>query len=179
MAKKRGNGEGSIYRRKDGRWVGQYTVSTARGREYRYIYGKTRKAVAAKLTKAIADRDGGIVLDNENLNLEQYLERWLENSVCGTVRPTTYESYRWLLYTHLVPSLGHVKLRDLTSDRVQRFYRSKLDDGLAPRTVRYLHTLLNKAIKQAVAWNLVTRNVAEVVKPPRLVKTEFTTFTLD
>ena len=94
--KKRGNGEGSIYRRKDGRWVGQYAVRTPEGREYRYIYGKTRKAVAEKLTKAMADRDGGIVLDAGNLNVEQYLERWLEDSVRDTVRPTTYESYRWL-----------------------------------------------------------------------------------
>ena len=42
MAKKRGNGEGSIYRRTDGRWVGQYLVHTAKGPKYRYLYGKTR-----------------------------------------------------------------------------------------------------------------------------------------
>jgi hypothetical protein len=50
MAKKRGNGEGSIYRRTDGRWVGQYLVHTAKGPKYRYLYGKTRAVVAEKLT---------------------------------------------------------------------------------------------------------------------------------
>jgi integrase len=55
MAKRRGRGEGSIYRRKDGLWVAQYTV----GEKKRYIYGKTRKDVASKLSKAIADRDPG------------------------------------------------------------------------------------------------------------------------
>ena len=59
---KRGNGEGSIYRRKDGRRVGQYLVHTAKGPKYRYIYGKTRQAVAEKLTKALVDLDGGLVL---------------------------------------------------------------------------------------------------------------------
>ena len=59
MSKKRGNGEGSIYRRKDGCWVGQYTIYTATGPKYRYLYGKTRAAVAEKLTKAMADRNGG------------------------------------------------------------------------------------------------------------------------
>src|ERR671917_2621450 len=53
---RRGNGEGSIYRRKDGRWVGQYLVYTAKGPKYRYLYGKTRAAVAEKLAKAIAAR---------------------------------------------------------------------------------------------------------------------------
>ncbi len=60
---KRGNGEGSIYQRKDGRWVGQYVVQMADGPKYRYIYGKTRKAVAERLTKAMADRDGGLVFE--------------------------------------------------------------------------------------------------------------------
>jgi integrase len=59
MPRKRGNGEGSIYRRKDGRWVGQYTIYTAKGPKYRYLYDKTRAEVAEKLTKAMADRNGG------------------------------------------------------------------------------------------------------------------------
>jgi integrase len=56
MAKKRGNGEGSIYRRRDGRWVGQYLVHMAKGPKYRYLYGKTRAVVAEKLTRAMAAR---------------------------------------------------------------------------------------------------------------------------
>jgi integrase len=63
MASKRGNGEGSIYRRKDGRWVGQYLVYTAKGPKYRYIYGKTRADVSKRLTKAMADQDDGLVFD--------------------------------------------------------------------------------------------------------------------
>jgi integrase len=59
LSRKRGNGEGSIYRRKDGRWVGQYMIYTAKGPKYRYLYDKTRAEVAEKLTKAMADRNGG------------------------------------------------------------------------------------------------------------------------
>jgi len=85
MAKKRGNGEGSIYQRKDGRWVGQYTMYTANGPKYRYIYGKTRKNVAEKLAKTIVDRDGGgLVFDAGKMTLGQYLDRWLSDSVRGT-----------------------------------------------------------------------------------------------
>src|SRR4051794_41577258 len=61
VSKKRGNGEGSIYRRKDGRWVGQHTVYTAKGPKYRYIYGKTRAAGAEKLPQALAARGSGLV----------------------------------------------------------------------------------------------------------------------
>ena len=55
--RRRGRGEGSIYRRKDDRWVGQYEVNGKR----RYVYGRTRKEVAEKSNKAIAQRDAGLV----------------------------------------------------------------------------------------------------------------------
>jgi len=69
MSKRRGRGEGSIYRRKDGLWVGQYTVHTAEGTKTRYIYSKTRKEAATKLAKAIADRDFGLVFDAGSLTV--------------------------------------------------------------------------------------------------------------
>ena len=84
MAKnKRANGEGSIYQRKDGRWVGQYTVQTATGQKRRYVYSKTRTDVAAKLAKAIANRDAGLTLDAGNLTVSEYMTAWLNDSVRG------------------------------------------------------------------------------------------------
>jgi integrase len=64
VAKRRGNGEGSVYRRKDGLWVGQYKIQTPSGSKTKYIYSKNRKDAAAKLAKAIADRDSGYVFDS-------------------------------------------------------------------------------------------------------------------
>src|SRR5215218_6362223 len=93
VSKKRGNGEGSIYRRKDGRWVGQYLVYTAAGPKYRYLYGRTRADVSKKLTKAIADRDGGIVYDSRTLTVGEYMPRWIEDSVRDTVRRGTFVRY--------------------------------------------------------------------------------------
>jgi hypothetical protein len=80
---KRGNGEGSIYRRKDGRWVGQYTAQTATGQKRRYVYGKTRAEAAAKLAKSIANRDVGLTFDAGNLTVSEYLTAWLNDSVRG------------------------------------------------------------------------------------------------
>jgi integrase len=60
---KRGNGEGSISKRKDGRWWDRYTLYTPKGPKQRAVYGKTHAEVAAKLRKAMADRDGGLIFD--------------------------------------------------------------------------------------------------------------------
>ena len=165
MAKKRGNGEGSIYRRTDGRWVGQYLVHTAKGPKYRYLYGKTRAVVAEKLTKAMADRDSGLIFDAGKMTVGDYLDRWLVDTVRGTVRTSTYERHEEIVRLHIKPSLGRVGLKKLTPAHVRGLYSEKLDSGLAPATVRRIHSTLHKALSQAVSDGIVPRNAADVKAP--------------
>jgi integrase len=167
MAKRRGNNEGSIYRRKDGYWVGQYGVQTAEGAKTRYIYGKRRADVREKLTKAIADRDGGLVYEAGNITIGEYLDRWLNDSVRDTVRQRTWERYEQFVRVHLTPALGKIKLAKLTAAHVRGLYRDKLNSGLAPRTVLHIHRAFSKALKQAAADGLIPRNPAAPVKPPQ------------
>ncbi len=164
---KRGNGEGSVYQRKDGRWVGQYLVYLPSGPKYRYIYAKTRKAAAEKLTKAMADRNGGIVFDDENMTVSDFLDVWLSDCVKDTIRVSSFERYKSIVELHISPVLGRLRLKALTPAHVQGFYRGKLDSGLSPATVHKIHVVLHKALSQAVKWSLVPRNVTEAVSAPR------------
>jgi integrase len=68
--------------------------------------------------------------------------------------------------------LGKVKLKNLTSAHVRGLYRQKLDAGLSPRTVQYVHVTLHKALKQAIADGLIPRNATESVKPPQVRREE-------
>src|SRR5215204_1390075 len=169
---RRGNGEGSITRRKDGLYMGRYTIQTETGPKRNTVYAKTRKEAAEKLTKAMADRDSGLVFDSENVTLSEYMGRWLNDSVKGSVKPKTFESYQWLVRKHIVPALGRVKVKAISPAYLQGFYHSKLEAGLSPRTVQYLHAVLHRALKQALRWGLVPRNVAEAVDPPKPRKEE-------
>jgi integrase len=148
--------------------MAQYAVYTAEGRKRRTIYGKTRAEVAKKLAKALSDREGGLVFDDKGLTVKEYLERWLKDSVRGTVKQRTLENYGYVVKLHLVPALGHLKLKAVTPMHVQSLYSSKLDSGLSVRTVRLVHTTLHKALKQAVRWGLVPRNVTQATSPPKL-----------
>ena len=177
--KKRGNSEGSIYRRKNGLWCAQYTVYTAKGRKRKTLYGKTRAEVAAELAKALSDREGGLVFDAGNLTLGDYLNRWLNDSVRDSVKQRTLQNYECVVRRHLAPALGRIKLKALTPVHVQGLYRSKLDSGLSAETVRLIHNTLHKALKQAVRWSLVPRNVTEAVQAPRPTKKEIQPLTLD
>jgi integrase len=167
MAKRRGNGEGSVYRRKDGLWVGQYKIEAQNStKKTKYIYAKTRKEAARRLTGAIAERDKGIAYDSEGLTLEGYLSRWL-GSVEGTIRPRAYERYEQSCRLHINPTLGNIKLDKLKTAQLQNLYREKLGSGLSPRTVQIIHATLHKSLAQAVALFLLPRNLAALATPPR------------
>jgi integrase len=169
---KRGNGEGSISRRKNGGWMAQYAVYTAEGRKRKTIYGKTRKDVAAKLATALSDREDGLVFDAGTLTVEEYLERWLSDCVRDTVKASTYSSYGQLVSKHTVPTLGRIRLKTLTATHVRGLLREKLDAGLSPRTVQYVRFVLRKALDQAVADNLIPRNPVAGVKSPQVRREE-------
>jgi integrase len=172
LSRKRGNGEGSITKRKDGRWVARYTVHTAKGPKRKSIYGRTRQEVATKLAKAMSDRDGGIELDPSRVTVNEYLQRWLKDSVKGSVRPITFESYERLVRVHVVSVLGRIKLKALSPAHLQGFYRDRLDAGLSPCTVQRLHAVIHRALKQALRWGLVARNVSEAADPPKAQRKE-------
>ena len=176
---RRGNGEGTISRRKDGRWEGRYYVPTEDGPKRKVIYGKTRAEVSEKLTKALSDRANGIVYDNENITVGEYLDVWLKRSVYGSVRQSTYDRDTNLVNNHIKPVLGSLKLKKLNSAHVQNFYRNRLDTGLSASTVRKIHDILRRGLAQAVDWHLTQRNVADVVKPPRPVPKEIVALSTD
>jgi integrase len=177
---KNGNGEGGITRhKKSGLYMARYTVQTPTGPKRKTLYGKTRREVDEKLTKAKADRDSGLVFDADNMKLGEYLGWWLTDSVRDTVRPTTFERYEQMVRLHIRPVLGQLKLKNLTSTHVRGLYRQKLDAGLAPRTVQYVHVTLHKALEQAIADGLIPRNVTEAVKPPQVRREEIRPLTAE
>jgi integrase len=179
MARRRGNGEGSITRRKDGLYMGRYWVETLQGPKRKTIYGKKREEVADKLARALAERADGIVYDDENVTVGEYLDSWLKGSVRGSVRQSTFDRYESAVRLHIKPALGKLKLKKLTPAHVQSFYQDRLDAGLAPASVNKLHTILHKALSQAAQWNMVPRNVTELVTAPRPAPQEMKTLSAE
>ena len=152
--------------------MARYTVHTAKGPKRRHVYGSTRKEAADKLAKAMADRNGGIELDPSNVTVDEYLQRWLNDSVKGSVRPITFESYERLIRVHIVPAVGRIKLKALSPANLQALYRDRLEAGLSPCTVQRVHAVIHRALKQALRWGLVARNVSEATDPPRVQRKE-------
>ena len=178
---KRGQNEGTIHKRADGRWAAAISLGYANGRRDRkYFYGKTRREVQEKLTAALRDRQRGLpIIADERLTVGQFLDRWLADVVKPARQPGTYQNYAKDVLLHLAPALGRHPLAKLGPEHVQAMMRAKLDAGLSPRTVQGIRGTLRTALNRAVKWNLVTRNVATLVDPPRGARVERATLTPD
>lgn len=134
---RRANREGSVSKRKDGRWETKFTVETPTGPKRRTVYGKSRGDVVRKMAGVPKEETANI---DPKVLLKDYLKRWLENSVKDSVRPTTYHRYESVVRLHINPILGGTKLLKLTPARVQALYRERLDAGCSPRTVSSMST---------------------------------------
>jgi integrase len=161
---RRGHGEGSIYQRSDGRWAASISLE---GGKRKTFYGKTRKAVQEQLKTALHQQQQGILATGPQQKVEQFLQHWLENVHKQSIRSRTYERYEEIVRLHLVPGIGHHQLQKLSPQHLQLFYTNKLEEGLSTTTVISFHNVLHKALETAVRWNLISRNVCDLVSPPR------------
>ena len=161
---KRGRGEGSIYRRKDGRWTAEISLEGGRSK---FLYGKTRKEVQEKLKTALYEQQQGALVSGPQQKVGQFLTHWLEDVHKRSIRPRTYERYEEIVRLHLAPGIGHHQLQTLLPQHLQSFYAKKLEEGLSTTTVISFHNVLHKALKTAVRWNLIARNPCDLVSPPR------------
>jgi integrase len=163
---RRKHDEGSVFQRKDGRWVAQVRLENGQKKQ-RYFKPDQEKEARVALRKMLNEKEQGTLPTGPQQTLKAYLEQWLEQRYkLSAIRTSTYNQYRCLINKHIVPALGYIPLQKLTPQRIQAFYTNKLDEGLSAKTVSHFHTVLHKALEQAVKWNLIARNVCDLATPP-------------
>lgn len=173
---KRGNGAGSIYRRKsDGRWVGAITLDNGKQKMF---YGKTQKEAQDKVNKALYEQQKGTLIVTQNETVERFLNQWIEDRK-PSVRIRTYERYECFIRLHVVPVIGKVKMQQLNPQHIKGLYARKLKDGLSPTTVNTLHGMLHGAFKDAVKWGIIARNVCDLVDIPQRAHYEMKPLTIE
>jgi hypothetical protein len=137
----RGKGEGSIRKRKDGRWEAALSVGyTPKGNPKRVsVYGKTRKEVSDKLFHLGSKFGKGLPANPDKITVFEFLNQWLEDK-SDTKKPTTVAGYRNAVEKHIVPKLGKVRLQQLQPTHVQNLYRElrrdRTREQFAPGSLR-------------------------------------------
>lgn len=181
---KRANGEGTISRRKDksGKtigWRGGITVGLKPNGEQDRIWvtGKTQAEVQEKLRALKADMHTGMLADTEGLTVEGYLARWIAFKERGGIKPNTLQSYRDTIRRYITPKLGKVKLDKLRPLDIEQMMTQLHQEGKSDSLATYTLRVLKMALKQAVMWQMLPRNVAEAVRPPKVELKEMEVWT--
>jgi integrase len=192
-SRKRANGEGTIYQRKDGRYEGAAFVPTTAGTVKRVrVYGHTREEARRQLTRLLERADQGIPVAAESWTVANYLGYWLEHVVKPERKPRTYQGYEGVVRLYLIPELGSKRLAKLAARDVRVFItriraqclccRHGVDAArdeprccarpggeccesrLSVRMVQSIHAVLRNALESAVREEVIPRNVAKLVR---------------
>lgn len=177
---KRANGQGTIKKRKNGTWEGQYIAGKDENGKLirRSIYGKTQKEVAEKLTALTNDLNKGVYIAPDQITVAQWFEIWLKDYT-GSVKDSTKAQYEYQARVNINPVLGDIQLQKVTAPMIQRLYNAKLESKLSPKSIKNLHGVMHKALNQAVLCQYLKVNPSLACQLPRIEKKEMQTITGD
>lgn len=171
--------DGSII---EGSWLVRIFIGRESNGKRKYhsktIHG-TKKNAEKYLNKKLGEKDIGIFVELGIETLASYLDRWLAEVAKPRLRIETFAGYECLVTTHIKKHLGEMELAQLKGYNIQKFYNDLQRQGLSARTVRYCHSVLSSALKQAVKWQLIYRNPCNDCELPKLRKAEMKYYSPD
>lgn len=181
MAKRRPSGDGMVRKRDDGRWEGRIVVGHKENGNpiFQYTLAPTQKALMPKLHQNIEIFRDVELCEDSRMTLAQWLDRWLDEYAAPRLRESTMAGYRSYVEQYIKPLLGGKKMTSITTTDIQRMYTKLKKEGrlrehpergrqLAASTVRRIHTMLHRAMADAVRAHIIPGNPADGVTLPRL-----------
>lgn len=172
MVEKRAYRSGSLYQRKsDGRWIG--SLPDGHGGTLGYVTGTDREVVERRLAKLASSSTSRRRPQAETV--ARYLAGWLDEAAQTTLRPRTVDAYQDVIDGYILPAVGRIRLPDLEAQDVARMITGVIKGGKSPQTAKHAHKILRVALGEAERRGLVARNVAALVKSPRVARPALTT----
>ena len=169
--------KGHIRERSPGHWAVILDVrdpQTGKRRRKWHSFSGTKREAQVECARLISELSGGEYIEPAKTTVAAFLNRWLEH-MRSQVAPRTHERYSELVRKNIALLIGGIILIKLQPAQISAAYSKALTDGrrdgsggLSPRTVGHIHRVLRQALAQAVRWNLLVRNPADVVRPPKV-----------
>src|SRR5262249_39259937 len=142
------------------------------------------------LTKILHQLDTGSYAEPDRKartqTFAQFVRETWRPAVCGSLRASTLASYDNWLERHVIPELGTFRLAEITPDRIQRLYRTLLQwgrtdgqGGLSAQSVRHVHVVLHRVLRDAVKWDRIGRNPADRVEKPTAERHEMSVWSAE
>lgn len=181
MGKKRANGEGHVYQKKNGDWEAMCTIGfNGKGKQrWKYFTGKTKQEASARMRKYQAEKERGDYIEPTTMSVEAFLDYWYNNHCISKVKDTTRADDESIIRNHLKPYFGKIRLCNLKGHQIQEAYKEMEDKGkvkgkkggLSAKTIRNIHTVFSRVLNQACKEGLILRSPLDSITLPRVSKT--------
>jgi integrase len=159
-------------------YLGRDRETRKRRYHSRMVHGPVRHA-QSYLNKVLREHDLGRQVDGADVTLNEYLDRWLETAAKPRLREKSYRSYESLLRRYVRPSLGPRNLAAICPLDIQAVYHELVERDLSARTVRYTHSVLRSAMRQAIRWRLLAEDPTNGAQLPRQRRRELRVLTAE
>lgn len=171
------------FRKRGSKWSFSIDIGRDPGtgkRKQKTVSGfKTKKEAEKACAEMIAQIENNQYIELSQNTFGAFLIDFMETRSKQMMKESTFYMQMSIIKQNILPELGHIKLKDLKPIRLQKFYKEKLDSKLSPNYIRTMHSIIRKALKAAVEWNLVQVNTASLAKAPRPQTNEITTWTIE
>lgn len=179
--------KGSIRERSPGHWaiiLDHHDPATGQRKRKWHSFAGTKRQAQIECARLISAMKGGTYLEPDKTTVAAFLDRWIDH-IKAHVSPRSYERYAEIARKNIVPLIGGVVLNKLRPTQISEAYTAALASGrrdgkggLSPRTVHHMHRILKQALSQAVRWEILIRNPADAVDPPKVERKSMQTYDL-
>lgn len=183
---KRGHGEGTVYKDKMGHWWAKLPADDVGKRPKRKANPNTQRRALELLRDMMKERAAGRNLSLQSPTVEAFLNTWLVDTVKPSLKAKTHDTYALIVKNYLIPEIGRYRLDKLTPAQVQKLINDmqqresvRTKKPISAHTARHTRRVLVQALNVAVAWGYLSRNVAALVKPPRVEHHKITPLTVE
>ena len=166
MARRRSANEGTVFWwDKKQLWVSRITLPDGKKRTK---YNKKQSVVKDWLLAERKKIKQGVFVADDKITLGTFLNRYLEDYGKRSLRASTFDSYKFIVEKHIIPELGSVKLVNLRPDQITHLIGKVISSGRSPRFGEYVLAVLKASLNLAVKWELLSKNPALLVTPPKV-----------
>ena len=177
--------KGHLRKRSPGHWaivIDMRDGQTGKRKRRWHSFAGTKRQAQDECARLLTEMKNGTSVDPTRMTVAAFLERWIEH-MQGQVSPRSHERYAELCRKNIAPLLGGLSLTKLQPAHISAAYAKALasgrrdgSGGLSARTVTHMHRVLREALQQAVRWQLLGRNPADAVKPPKIERKQLNTY---
>src|SRR6516165_5926271 len=180
--------KGHIRERSPGHWAIVIDVRDSQTGERKrrwHSFAGTKRQAQLECARLLTETKNGTSVDPTRMTVTAFLERWIEH-MQGQVSPRSHERYAEIARKNLAPLLGGIGLTKLKPAQISQAYAKALASGrrdgkggLSARTVTHMHRVLREALQQGVRWQMLARNPADAVKPPKVERQQMSVLDTD